>query len=46
MVELEREILRKVFHLISYPNTFGGTIPTGGSMSNFMALVVKRQEKT
>ena len=45
MIELEREILRKVAHLISYPNTFGGTMPTGGSMSNFMALVVARDKK-
>ena len=45
MVELEREILRKVFHLISYPNTFGGTMPTGGSMSDFVPLVVARDKK-
>ena len=45
MVELEREILRKVAHLISYPNTFGGTMPTGGSMSNFMRINYSRDKK-
>ena len=45
MVEIEKEILRKVSELISYPTTSGGTFPTGGSMCNFMALVIARDKK-
>jgi len=45
MVEVEKEITRKVAKIISYPETFGGTLPTGGSMSNFMALVIARDKK-
>ncbi len=45
MVEVEKEIIRKVAEIISYPETFGGTLPTGGSMSNFMALVIARDKK-
>ena len=45
MVEVEKEILRKVASLIDYPKTFGGTFPTGGSMCNFMALVIARDKK-
>ena len=45
MIEIEKEIIRKVAKLISYPDTFGGTIPTGGSMSNFMAIIIARDKK-
>ena len=45
MVEIEKEILRKIAAMISYPETSAGTIPTGGSMSNFMALVMARDKK-
>lgn len=45
MVEIEKEILRKIAEMISYPETSAGTIPTGGSMSNFMALVMARDKK-
>lgn len=45
MVEVEKEILRKVSQLILYPKNFGGTLPTGGSMSNFMALIIARDKK-
>ena len=45
MVEVEKEILRKVASLIDYPKTFGGTFPTGGSMCNFMALIIARDKK-
>ena len=45
MVEVEKEILRKVASLIDYPKKFGGTFPTGGSMCNFMALIIARDKK-
>ena len=45
MVEVEKEIIRNVASLISYPKTFGGTFPTGGSMCNFMALIIARDKK-
>ncbi len=45
MVEIEKEIIRKIAAMISYPETSAGTIPTGGSMSNFMALVMARDKK-
>ena len=45
MIEIEKEIIRKIAKLISYPDTFGGTIPTGGSMSNFMAIIIARDKK-
>ena len=45
MVELEKEILRKISQIISYPESSGGTLPTGGSMSNFMALIISRDKK-
>ena len=45
MVEIEKKIIRKIAAMISYPETSAGTIPTGGSMSNFMALVMARDKK-
>ena len=45
MVEVEKEIIRKVCEIINYPKTSGGTFPTGGSMSNFMSLVMSRDLK-
>lgn len=42
MVGVEREIIRKLSELIDYPKDSGGTIATGGSMSNFMAMVMAR----
>ena len=41
-VILEKEVLSKVYKLIGYDNSAGGTFPTGGSMSNFMSLVMAR----
>ena len=46
MVEIEKEIIRNVCDLISYPKTAGGTFPTGGSMSNFMALIIAKDKKS
>ena len=45
MVAVEKEIIKKIAELISYPSTFGGTFPTGGSMSNFMAMIIARDNK-
>ena len=45
MVEVEKEIIRKVCKMINYPKNSGGTCPTGGSMSNFMALIMSRDVK-
>ena len=30
--------------LIGYDQDFGGTLPTGGSMSNFMSIVIARDK--
>ena len=39
-ISIEKEILSKIYSLIGYNNKAGGTFPTGGSMSNFMSLVM------
>jgi sulfinoalanine decarboxylase len=44
-VAVEKEILTKVCSLIGYPKKAGGTLPTGGSMSNFMSLIIARDQK-
>jgi sulfinoalanine decarboxylase/sulfinoalanine decarboxylase/aspartate 1-decarboxylase len=43
-VAVEKEILSQVYKLIGYNDTAGGTFPTGGSMSNFMSLVMARDK--
>ena len=42
MVEIEKEIIRNICDLVNYPKDAGGTFPTGGSMSNFMAMIMAR----
>ena len=42
MVGVEKEIIRCVADLIGYSPNAGGTIATGGSMCNFMAMVMAR----
>lgn len=42
MVGVEKEIMRQIVQLIDYPSTADGTIAPGGSMSNFMAMVMGR----
>lgn len=42
MVGVEKEILRNVCSLIGYGNNADGTLAPGGSMSNFMAMVMAR----
>ena len=44
-VGVEKEIIKKVCDLIGYNKKPGGTFPTGGSMSNFMSLIIARDNK-
>ena len=44
-VGIEQEIIRKSCDLIGYGSKSNGTFPTGGSMSNYMALVMARDAK-
>ena len=44
-VAVEKEIINQVNNLIGYTKGSGGTFPTGGSMSNFMSLVMARDKK-
>ncbi|MDP7567769.1 MAG: aminotransferase class V-fold PLP-dependent enzyme, partial [Flavobacteriales bacterium] len=41
---VEKEILSQVYSLIGFDEHAGGTFPTGGSMSNFMSLVMARDK--
>lgn len=43
-VGIEKEIIKQVCSLIGYNENFGGTLPTGGSMSNFMSLIMARDK--
>ena len=44
-VGIEQEIIKKSCQLIGYGPKSNGTFPTGGSMSNYMALVMGRDAK-
>ncbi len=44
-VGIEQEIIRQSCQLIGYGINSNGTFPTGGSMSNYMALVMARDAK-
>ena len=44
-VGIEQEIIRKSCQLIGYGEKSNGTFPTGGSMSNYMALIMGRDAK-
>lgn len=44
-VGIEQEIIRKSCDLVGYGSQSNGTFPTGGSMSNYMALVMARDSK-
>jgi sulfinoalanine decarboxylase len=44
-VGIEQEIIRQSCDLIGYGPQSNGTFPTGGSMSNYMALVMARDVK-
>jgi sulfinoalanine decarboxylase/sulfinoalanine decarboxylase/aspartate 1-decarboxylase len=43
-VGIEQEIIRKSCDLVGYGHGSNGTFPTGGSMSNYMALVMARDK--
>jgi len=43
-VGVEKTILKKVCSLVGYRENAEGTFPTGGSMSNFMSLVMARDK--
>ena len=44
-VGIEQEIIKKSCAMIGYGTQSNGTFPTGGSMSNYMALVMARDAK-
>jgi sulfinoalanine decarboxylase/sulfinoalanine decarboxylase/aspartate 1-decarboxylase len=44
-VGVEKAIISKIGELINYPITCDGTFAPGGSMSNFMAMVMARDSK-
>ncbi len=44
-VGIEQEIIRQSCDLVGYGSQSNGTFPTGGSMSNYMALVMGRDAK-
>lgn len=42
MVGVEKEIIRNIKEMLGYPATADGTLAPGGSMTNFMAMVMGR----
>jgi sulfinoalanine decarboxylase/sulfinoalanine decarboxylase/aspartate 1-decarboxylase len=44
-VGIEQEIIRQSCDMIGYGSQSNGTFPTGGSMSNYMALIMARDAK-
>jgi len=44
-VGIEQEIIRQSCDIIGYGSQSNGTFPTGGSMSNYMALIMARDAK-
>lgn len=44
-VGIEQEIIRQSCRLVGYGPNSNGTFPTGGSMSNYMALIMARDAK-
>jgi len=44
-VGIEQEIIRQSCNLVGYGSNSNGTFPTGGSMSNYMALIMARDAK-
>jgi sulfinoalanine decarboxylase/sulfinoalanine decarboxylase/aspartate 1-decarboxylase len=44
-VGIEQEIIRQSCNLVGYGSNSNGTFPTGGSMSNYVALIMARDAK-
>ncbi|RNC84070.1 MAG: aminotransferase class V-fold PLP-dependent enzyme [Winogradskyella sp.] len=44
-VGVEKEIIKQICQLSGYPENSGGTMAPGGSMTNFMALLMARDSK-
>ena len=44
-VIVEKTILETISNIVGYSNESGGTFPTGGSMSNFMSMIIARDKK-
>ncbi|MBC8266969.1 MAG: aminotransferase class V-fold PLP-dependent enzyme [Flavobacteriales bacterium] len=44
-IGIEKEIIAQICKLIGYNNNSDGTFPVGGSMGNFMALIMARDKK-
>ncbi|WP_228850616.1 pyridoxal phosphate-dependent decarboxylase family protein [Aegicerativicinus sediminis] len=44
-IGVEKVILQASKELIGYPDSYGGTIASGGSMSNFISLILARDAK-
>ena len=44
-VGIEQEIIKQTCNIIGYGSQSNGTFPTGGSMSNYMALIMARDAK-
>ena len=44
-VGIEQEIIRRSCEIVGYGSQSNGTFPTGGSMSNYMALIMARDKK-
>lgn len=44
MVGVEKEIIRNMKEMLGYPATADGTLAPGGSMTNFMAMVMGRDK--
>ena len=42
MVGVEKEVLQSVANIIGYPSEAGGTIASGGSLTNLMAMLMAR----
>ncbi len=44
MIGVEKSILDKIAGMIGYPGSQGGTVATGGSMTNYMAMLMARDK--
>lgn len=44
MIAIEKEIVKRIINLAGYPEGSYGTFATGGSMTNYMALIMARDK--